>query len=80
MSAIYAPHLARRHAGRLKAGPTRRCCQVRPGLVMFRPGCCTKVRPYRGNAQRISIASNSHRVKAARGKRAPENEPLTEPL
>ena len=51
-----APHL--RMAGNLSAGATERI-RPKPGkLVMFPSWVFHQVRPYHGNAERISIAFN----------------------
>src|SRR3984893_16980466 len=58
MAAIYAPHLAVAMPGGLKAGANEPVIPKAGRLVMFPSWLLHQVRPYRGNAERISIAFN----------------------
>jgi len=58
MPAIYAPHLAAAMPGGLKAGANEPIIPKAGRLVMFPSWLLHQVRPYRGNAERISVAFN----------------------
>ena len=58
MAAIYAPHLAVAMPGGLKAGANEPVIPKAGRLVMFPSWLLHQVRPYRGTAERISIAFN----------------------
>jgi uncharacterized protein (TIGR02466 family) len=58
MAAIYAPHLAVAMPGGLKAGANEPLIPKAGRLVMFPSWLLHQVRPYRGNAERISVAFN----------------------
>jgi len=58
MAAIYAPHLAVAMPGGLKAGANEPVIPKAGRLVMFPSWLLHQVRPYRGNAERISVAFN----------------------
>jgi uncharacterized protein (TIGR02466 family) len=58
MPAIYAPHLAAAMPGGLKAGANEPVIPKAGRLVMFPSWLLHQVRPYRGTAERISIAFN----------------------
>jgi uncharacterized protein (TIGR02466 family) len=58
ISAVYAPHLAVAMPGGLKAGSNEPVIPKAGRLVMFPSWLLHQVRPYRGNAERISIAFN----------------------
>ena len=58
LPAMNAPHLGVAMAGGLSAGATERISPKAGRLVMFPSWMMHQVRPYRGNAERVSIASN----------------------
>ena len=58
LPAVTAPHLAVAMAGGLSAGATERVPPKAGRLVMFPGWMMHQVRPYRGTAERISIAFN----------------------
>lgn len=58
LPAMFAPHLAIAMAGGLSAGATERIPPKAGRLVMFPSWMMHQVRPYRGTAERISIAFN----------------------
>jgi hypothetical protein len=58
LPAMNAPHLGVAMAGGLTAGATERVPPKAGRLVMFPAWMMHQVRPYRGNAERISIACN----------------------
>ncbi len=58
LPAMNAPHLAFAMAGGLSAGATERVPPKSGRLVMFPAWMMHQVRPYRGTAERISIAFN----------------------
>lgn len=58
LPAMYAPHLAFGIAGGLSAGANETVTPRAGRLVMFPAWLLHQVRPYRGTAQRISIAFN----------------------
>ena len=58
LPAMNAPHLGVAMAGGLTAGATERVAPKSGRLVMFPAWMMHQVRPYRGTAQRISIACN----------------------
>ena len=58
LPAMFAPHLAIAMTGGLSAGATERVPPKAGRLVMFPSWIMHQVRPYRGTAERISIAFN----------------------
>ena len=58
LPAMFAPHLGFAMAGGLSAGATERVPPKAGRLVMFPSWMMHQVRPYRGTAERISIAFN----------------------